>query len=265
MSTPVFVDPEISTQADGAQSPRVRVQFPKDPYEAIRLAYLVETETPESPHTVALPTSLPDSTPPTRHAVGSEDSDTPGARSTPSDSTASLLPDHPLTNASPTLVPILRRTARMAVRVPLVLSLGLSASIAERTRVLLQRMRILLQGRGSCCGGRGLQYIRDESLSLGGDEAIPEGQQRAAPVMETTMGEPLRLGYRALRRREIALGEVRMPSVFEVGQSSRSVPKPERPERVSALRQPTLTTWIDTEDGKAYIDVPAYPPPAPLI
>ncbi|GKB77517.1 hypothetical protein Tco_0944412, partial [Tanacetum coccineum] len=36
----------------------------------------------------------------------------------------------------------------------------------------------------------------------------------------------------------------------------------ERPERVSALRQPTLTTWIDPEDGIAYIDVPAYAPPA---
>ncbi|GJT43584.1 hypothetical protein Tco_0952299 [Tanacetum coccineum] len=44
MSTPVFVDPEISTQADGAQSPRVPVPFPEDPYEAIRQAYLVETE-----------------------------------------------------------------------------------------------------------------------------------------------------------------------------------------------------------------------------
>ncbi|GKE08248.1 hypothetical protein Tco_1411799 [Tanacetum coccineum] len=68
-----------------------------------------------------------------------------------------------------------------------------------------------------------------ESLSLGGDEAVPRGQQRAASVAETAVGEPLGLGYRALRRWEIALGEGRMPSVFEV----------------------------------VYIDVPAYPPPAP--
>ncbi|GKF34844.1 hypothetical protein Tco_0108044, partial [Tanacetum coccineum] len=59
----------------------------------------------------------------------------------------------------------------------------------------------------------------------GGDAAILEGQQRAAPVVETAM-------------------------------------EPERPESVSALRQPTLTTWIDIEDGIAYIDVPSYPPPA---
>ncbi|GJU57908.1 hypothetical protein Tco_1235674 [Tanacetum coccineum] len=96
-----------STQADGAQSSRVLVPLLEDPYEAIRQAYLdgtdtesepfedpIETETPESPLTVAPPTSLPESTP-------------------------------------PTLVPILCRTACMAVRVPPAMSLGLSASMAE--------------------------------------------------------------------------------------------------------------------------------------
>ncbi|GJZ47152.1 hypothetical protein Tco_0600984 [Tanacetum coccineum] len=80
-----------------------------------------------------------------------------------------------------------------------------------------------------------------ESLSLGRDDDVPEGQQRTAPVAETAMGEPQGLGYEALRRQEIALGEGWMPSVFE----------------------PTLTTWMDLEDGIVYIDVPAYPPPAP--
>ncbi|GJR13947.1 hypothetical protein Tco_0796599 [Tanacetum coccineum] len=107
MSTSVFVDLEISTQADGAQSSRVPVPLPKDPYEAIRQAYLngtdtesepfedpIETETPESPLTVAPPTSLPESTP-------------------------------------PILVPILRRTARMAVRVPPAMSQGLSVNMTE--------------------------------------------------------------------------------------------------------------------------------------
>ncbi|GKC22558.1 hypothetical protein Tco_1024708 [Tanacetum coccineum] len=40
MSTPVFVDLESSTQADEAQSFRVLVPLPEDPYEAIRQAYL---------------------------------------------------------------------------------------------------------------------------------------------------------------------------------------------------------------------------------
>ncbi|GJT43586.1 hypothetical protein Tco_0952301 [Tanacetum coccineum] len=99
----------------------------------------------------------------------------------------------------------------------------------------------------------------------GGDAAVPEGQQRVAPVVKTAMGKPLGLGFVALRRQKITLREGWMPSVFEVGQGSRSVPGPERPERVSALRKPVLTTWIDLEDCIAYIDVPAYPPPAPPV
>ncbi|GKE58472.1 hypothetical protein Tco_1497657, partial [Tanacetum coccineum] len=282
ISTPVFVDPEISTQADGAQSPRVPVPFHDDPYEAVRQAYLVgtdtefepfedpiETKAPESPHTVAPPTSLPDSTP-------------------------------------PTLVPILHRTARMVVRVPPTMSPGLSASIAEVAAMsnlaFCKRFRSSYESspsssppdlpsrkryRGTsklveddeaedddekeddkeeieessdsdtesedvededpAAGDEGLAAgdegpdMRVESLSLRGDEVVPEGQQRAAPVVETVVGEPLRLGYGALRHREIALGEGRMPSVFEVGQSYGSILETERPERVSELRQSTLT------------------------
>nr|GEW46596.1 uncharacterized mitochondrial protein AtMg00810-like [Tanacetum cinerariifolium] len=79
------------------------------------------------------------------------------------------------------------------------------------------------------------------------------------------MSEPLGLGYEELRRREIASGEGKMPSVFEVGHSSRFLLESERSEGVSASRQTTLTTWTDPEDGMVYIDVPAYPLPAPPI
>ncbi|GJR01792.1 putative reverse transcriptase domain-containing protein [Tanacetum coccineum] len=60
--------------------------------------------------------------------------------------------------------------------------------------------------------------IEDEDPAPGeeGDADVPEGQQWAAPIVETAVGEPLGLGYRVLRRQEIALGECRMPSVFEV-------------------------------------------------
>ncbi|GJT55599.1 hypothetical protein Tco_0990653 [Tanacetum coccineum] len=251
MSTLVSIDPNISTQADGAQSSRVPVPFPKDPYEAIRQAYLVETETLESPHTIASPTPLPDSTPPMSHAEDSVDSETSGARSTPSDSTAPLSPDHPLTHASPTLVPILRRTARMVVRVPPAMSHGLSTSIAK---VATMSDLAFLEDDKEEDDEEEDDEEEDEEIKEisdsdnenkgaedeGGDAAIPEGQQRAALVVKTAMGEPLGLGYEALRCWEIALGEGRMPSVFE----------------------PTLTTWIDLEDGIAYIDVLAYPPPA---
>nr|GEU65224.1 hypothetical protein [Tanacetum cinerariifolium] len=81
-------------------SSRVPVPLPEDPYEAIRYAYLVRTDTeydpfegeartPESPHIVA---------PPTCHVKESEGSGT---------------------------------TARMAVRVPPVMSRGLSVGMAE--------------------------------------------------------------------------------------------------------------------------------------
>ncbi|GKA33337.1 hypothetical protein Tco_0719704 [Tanacetum coccineum] len=46
---------------------------------------------------------------------------------------------------------------------------------------------------------------------------------------------------------------------------SGSTPEYERPERVSASRQPTLTTWTDPEDGMVFIDVPAYPQPEPPV
>ncbi|GKG26252.1 hypothetical protein Tco_0399398, partial [Tanacetum coccineum] len=74
---PVYVDPESSTQADGAQSSRVPVPLPEDPYEAIRQAYSdgtntesepfedpTDTKTPESPLAIASPVSLFESTPP---------------------------------------------------------------------------------------------------------------------------------------------------------------------------------------------------------
>ncbi|GJY65482.1 hypothetical protein Tco_0467720, partial [Tanacetum coccineum] len=90
-----------------AQSSRVPVPLPGDPNKAIRQAYLdgtdtesepfedpMDTETPESPLAIAPPVPLSESTP-------------------------------------PILVPILRKTARMAMRVLHVMSLGLSASLAE--------------------------------------------------------------------------------------------------------------------------------------
>ncbi|GJT18047.1 hypothetical protein Tco_0876753 [Tanacetum coccineum] len=229
MGTPtLFVDPEFSTQVDGAQSSRVPVPLP----EAIRQAYLVgtdtksepfedpvETEAPKSPYTVAPPTSLPDCTP-------------------------------------PTLVSILRRTARIVVRVlPAMSRAHLPCSPSSSPPDLPSRKRY--QGTSELVEDdeeeeddeEGDDVEEDEKMEEcsdsdsvsedtedeGGDESVPEGQPRAAAVVETAVGEPLGLGYEALRHQEIALEEGRMPSVFEV----------------------------DIEDGIVYIDVPAYPPLAP--
>nr|GEU95087.1 hypothetical protein [Tanacetum cinerariifolium] len=51
------------------------------------------------------------------------------------------------------------------------------------------------------------------------------------------------LGYKALRHCELSAGEGQVPSTFEVGQSSRSVPEHKGAGRTSAFREPTLVTW----------------------
>nr|GEW66406.1 hypothetical protein [Tanacetum cinerariifolium] len=109
--------------------------------------------------------------------------------------------------------------------------------------------------------------VESDGLGLEEDEeeVLPEGQQQAASVVRTAVSAPLGLGYRVLRRRELAPEEDHVYSTFEVGQGSRSTPESERPERVSASRLPTLTTWTDSEDNMVYIDVLAYPPPAPPV
>nr|GEY51877.1 hypothetical protein [Tanacetum cinerariifolium] len=220
-----------------------------------------EAETPESPHIVA---------PPICHIEESKGSSTSGVRSTSSDSIAPLSSDHPLIHTTPALVPILRRTARMAVRVPPAMSHGLFVGIAEvaamSDSVFRKRFRssydsspspiLLVRKRNKGMFGLMLDTdsdendevqesldsdsesedaedegptaededpaARDEGLAagdedpgigveshgldekghsvesnrfgLGEKEALPEGQQRAVPVVGTAVNEPLRLG-----------------------------------------------------------------------
>nr|GEY02060.1 hypothetical protein [Tanacetum cinerariifolium] len=215
---------EISTQADGAQSPRVLVPFPEDPYEAIGKAYLVEInteskpfedpvefKTPESPHAIASPTLLPDSTLPTHHAKDT--------RSTPSDSTALLSPDHPLTHTTPTLVPSLRRTASFCKRFRSSYESSLSSSSPDlssqkRSRGTSELVEDHEEGveEGSDPDSESEDDegpgIRVESLGLGGDEAVPKGQQQATPIMETAVGKPLGLDSPATTEAEGFLTEL---------------------------------------------------------
>ncbi|GJW83038.1 hypothetical protein Tco_0471382 [Tanacetum coccineum] len=276
MSTLVFVDPEISTQADGAQSSRMPAPFPEDPYEAIRQACLVETdtesepfkgpvetETPESPHTIASPTSLPDNTPPTCLAEESEDFDMSSARSTSSDSTAPLSPDHPLTHVSPTPTPTRASFHHSTEDVPGTSELILDTDSKgdklgdkdieeddkdESLDADDEGERSDDEGHGSDDEGYSLgnedHRLDDEGHGLEGEglgleeeeEAAREGHQQAVLVVDTPVSEPLGLGYRAARRHALKLIEEITPSTYEVGQSSRT-----------------------------YIDVPAYPPPPPPV
>ncbi|GKA78920.1 hypothetical protein Tco_0785457 [Tanacetum coccineum] len=127
MSTPAYVDSETLTQADGAQSSRVPVPLPDDPYVAVRQAQLVDTE------------SEPEEAPLEAEETISSYS------SASSDSTSPLSPDHLLTHVSPTPTPTRasfhRRTARMAVRTQPTLSSGMSVRIAEAAALSLSFFR----------------------------------------------------------------------------------------------------------------------------
>ncbi|GKE14792.1 hypothetical protein Tco_1422369 [Tanacetum coccineum] len=107
--------------------------------------------------------------------------------------------------------------------------------------------------------------VESDELGLEEEEDVPGGQQQAALIVGIAVSAPLGLRYGALRCHELALEEGDVYSTFEVGQGSGSAPESERLERVSAFRQPTLTTWTDPEDGMIYIDILDYSPPAPPV
>ncbi|GJR45206.1 reverse transcriptase domain-containing protein [Tanacetum coccineum] len=132
MSTLVFVDPESSTQADGDHSSRVPVPLPKDPYEAIRQAYLDGTNTDSEPF---------------EDPIDTETLESPLA----------IAPPIPLSESTlHVLVPILCRTARMAVRVPHAMSSGLSASMVEVSAICETAQK------EDCRFGRKLSKLQNE-------------------------------------------------------------------------------------------------------
>nr|GFC67927.1 hypothetical protein [Tanacetum cinerariifolium] len=192
------------------------------------------------PHTVVSPTALPDSTPPTCHVEESEGSDTFGTRSMSSDSTAALSPDHPLTHTTPTLVPILRRSARMAVRVPPMMLPGLSTSMAEVAAMsdlaFCKRFRSSYESSPSSSPPdipsrkryQGTSGLVEDDMDVEDDEEVDDKEE------DEEMKENLDFN------------------------------KFETQEIVSALRQPTQTTWMDLDDDIVNIDVHAYlTPPSP--
>ncbi|GJW81139.1 acidic mammalian chitinase-like protein [Tanacetum coccineum] len=143
MSTPAYVDSKTITPADKAQSSRVLVPLPDDPYIAVRQARLVDTYTEldleEAPSEAEESQPLGSRVPlMSEEFEASEPSGTRTVSSyspVSSDSTAPLSTDHPLTdvspNPTPTRVLFHHRTARMVVRTQPTLSPGMSACIVE--------------------------------------------------------------------------------------------------------------------------------------
>ncbi|GJY81947.1 hypothetical protein Tco_0494698 [Tanacetum coccineum] len=184
------------------------------------------------------------------------------------------------------------RTVRMAVRVPLAMSSVLSASMAEvaamSESVFRKRFRSSYESSPSSSPPdlpsrkhyRGTSELVEDSEedeveeieeSLDSD-SVSEDAEDGGPTAEdddpAVGDEGLAAGSRApsdglgLEEEEEAVPGGQQQAALVVGTSgSRSAPESERPERVSASRQPTLTTWTNPEDGMVYIDVPAYPPP----
>ncbi|GKA78219.1 hypothetical protein Tco_0784756 [Tanacetum coccineum] len=163
-------------------------------------------------------------------------------RSTSSDSITPLSPDHPLTHTTPALVPSLCKTARMVMRVLPAMSPNLSASIAE---VAARSDSAFLEDDEK------EEDDEEEDDDSSDSDSKNEDTEDEGPTTEDedpavrdegldAVDEGLGLGYGALRCQEIALGEGQMPGVFEIGQGSGS-------------------------DGRTYINIPTYPPPAPLV
>ncbi|GJU86887.1 hypothetical protein Tco_1294433 [Tanacetum coccineum] len=262
----LFTKTASSSSVDRAQSSRVRVPLLDDPYVAVRQAWLVDTESEpeEAPFEAEGLQSLGSRVPLMSEefeAIELSGTRTDSSHSSASsDSTTPLSPDHPLTNVLPTPTPTRasfhRRTARMAVRAQPAMSPGLSASVTEAMALLDSAFRDKLgdedikedesldadderemfddEGHGSNDEGHGLE---GEEFGLEEEEvAAPEGQQQAFLVVDTAASEPLGLRYRAARHRAPEPIEEIAPSTYEV----------------------------DPEDERVYINIPVYPPVAPV-
>ncbi|GKE17107.1 hypothetical protein Tco_1424684, partial [Tanacetum coccineum] len=254
MSTPSYVDSETITQADGSQNPRVPVPLPDDPYVAVRQAQLVDTDTEsdleESPSKVEELYFIG------FHHTTVTRSSTYSCFTYPYTYLSFIPPDisELILDTDSTGDELREEDTKEDEE-----DESLDADDERKSQGLDD------EGHGLGNEDHGLgdksQGLEDEGLGFEEEEVIPGGQQQAVPVVETTSSEPLGLGYRALRRRDLAVEEDQVPSTFELGQSSRSVSEQEGVERITAFRQPTLVTWVDPKDDRVYIDVPAYAPP----
>ncbi|GKC51413.1 hypothetical protein Tco_1074158, partial [Tanacetum coccineum] len=230
MSTPAYVDSETITQADGAQSSRVPVPLPDDPYVAVRQAQLVDIDTESDPE---------------KAPSEAEELQSLGSR-------VPLMGEE-FEAFEPTADPI-----------P-----GMSARITEAAALspssFFKRYRSSCETSSSSSSSFTLPGLEEEGPGIEEEEekeAALEGQQQTVPVVDTSTSEPLGLGYGAARRRALESTEEIAPSTYEVGQSSRSVPEQEGVERIYAFRQSTLVTWVNPEDGRVYTDILTYAPPA---
>ncbi|GKE04205.1 hypothetical protein Tco_1396223, partial [Tanacetum coccineum] len=266
--TPVFVDLEISTQADGAQSSRVPIPLPEDPYEAIRQAYLDGTDAKSEPFEDPIDTETPETAcmavrvPPVMSsdlfasiaevAAMFESAFRKRFRSFYESSPLVSPPDLPSRKhyrGASELVEDSKDDDDEEDEDPVAEDEGLTARV-KGPGMDGESYGLDSESYGMDDESRSLDdeghSIESDGLDLEEEEEdVPGGQQQAASIVGIAVSAPLGLGYGALRCRELALEDDDVYSTFEVENGSGSAPESERPERVSASKKLTLTTWTD--------------------
>nr|GEX20249.1 hypothetical protein [Tanacetum cinerariifolium] len=219
MSTPAYVDSETITQADGAQSSRVPVPLPDDPYVAVRQEYLVDTDTESQP--IKAPLEADESQPlgsrvplmgeefeaiepSTALSLSSFCKRYRSFYETPSPSSSLTLPVRKRYLGTSELIEDTKGE-----------SSGLDSerdgSDDESLNLDDERER---KSHGLDDEGQGLE---DKGPSIEDDEeAAPEGQQQAVLVVDTATSEPLGLGYKAARHRSLESTKEIAPSTYEI-------------------------------------------------
>ncbi|GKA90942.1 hypothetical protein Tco_0812812 [Tanacetum coccineum] len=267
--------------ADEAQSFRVPVPLPEDPYEAIRQAYLdgtdtesehfkdpIDTETPETHVCCAcFPPAMSSvlSSSMAEVAAMSESAFRKRFRSSHKSSPSSSSPDLP---------------ARKRYRGMFELVEDSEEDDDEEIEESLDSNNVsedaedkgpTTEDEDPAAGDEGLA-ARVQGLSTDDESYSLDGKSHGMDYESCGLddeGHSIESDGLGLEEEEEvvpeALEEDHVYSTFEVGRDSGSAPESERPKRVPASRQPTLTTWTDLEDGMVYVDVPAYLPPAPPV
>nr|GEZ68729.1 hypothetical protein [Tanacetum cinerariifolium] len=258
MSTPAYVDSETITQFDGAQSSRVPVPLPNDPYVAVRQARLVDTDTESDPEEasskveesqpfgsrVPLMTEEFEAFDPsgtrtiTSHSPVSSDSTAPDRKYARAYS-IDPIPGMParIAEAAALSPSSFRKRYRSSYETPSPSSSPSSSPTLPVRKRYRGTSKLILDtdSEGDELGEEDTEEDeKDESLDADEErendegpsmeeeeEAALRGQQQVVLVVDTAVSEPLGLGYGAARRCALESTEEISPSTYELGQSFR--------------------------------------------
>ncbi|GJX19639.1 hypothetical protein Tco_0222316 [Tanacetum coccineum] len=152
-----------------------------------------------------------------------------------SDSTTPLSPDHPLTQASSTPTPTRASFYYLAFRKRYRSSYETPSPSPSLTLLVRKRYR-------------GTSELILDTNSVGGELGDEDTEENESSNADDERGRSEVEGPGLEGRKEEAIPEAvredQVPNTFEIGQSSRSVPEQQGAKRVSASRQPTLTTGV---------------------